>query len=71
MAAEHCIDRERLAAWCSGIEGEELEARRSELFWRFLNAQADAAVAAEIRQHVETCEACRGEIGRASCRERV
>lgn len=57
-----CKDQERLAGWCTAIEGGEIEERRSELFWRYQHGRLDPAVAAEIERHAASCEDCRNAL---------
>ncbi|HYM12972.1 MAG TPA: hypothetical protein VEU62_19695 [Bryobacterales bacterium] len=54
-----CTEPDRLAAWCAAIAGDDLEARRSELFWQYLSGRSEGAVAAEIGKHVAACDDCR------------
>ena len=57
-----CTDEGRLTAWCASIAGEGLQDRRSELLWQYLNGQVEASAAAEIEQHLGSCEGCRAAL---------
>ncbi|MGH7416202.1 MAG: zf-HC2 domain-containing protein, partial [Candidatus Rokuibacteriota bacterium] len=57
--AQNCTDEQRLSAWCAGIAGDVLEERRSELLWRYLRKKVDLSTAAEIEQHLDSCQHCR------------
>lgn len=58
----NCADEDCLLGWCAPIPGEGLEKRRSELFWQYLNSRLASDPAAEIREHLNSCEDCRAAL---------